>query len=140
MLNLITIQGRFTADPEVKNMPSGSKLCQITLACERPKNKNGEKNTDFVPCMAWGKTADFISNYFHKGDMVIISGRLQSRNYQTQDGAKRTAYEVSISEVNFCGSTAPRQQEQKPVAPKSELQEDYDSINWDEIPTLPDEF
>lgn len=139
MLNIITIQGRFVSDPEIKTMPSGVMLCQIILASERPKNKNGESTTDFIPCIAWGKTAEFINKYFHKGDMTVVSGRLQSRNYQTQDGAKRTAYEVSISDINFCGGGRSRSSEQKEEV-KTETQSDYDSIDWDEIPDLPTEF
>lgn len=130
MLNVITIQGRLTADPEAKKIPSGTHLTAFTVACERPRSKDGEKVTDFIPCIAWAKNADFIQKYFHKGDMIIIHGRIQSRNYETADGAKRTAYEVSVSETNFCGERAKA----------GTAEEAEDDIDWDEVPDLPKEF
>lgn len=137
MLNTITIQGRLTKNPEPKTIPSGTALCSFTIACERPKKKDAETVTDFIPCIAWAKTAEFMQKYFHKGDMIIISGRLQSRQYEGQDGKNHLAYEVSISEANFCGG-------KKPEAPAAQSQTsqqaDYESINWDEIPNLPEEF
>jgi len=131
MLNTITIQGRLTADPEVKNIPSGTHLISLTVACERPRSRDGEKITDFIPCIAWSKNADFIQKYFHKGDMIVILGRMQSRNYETSDGQKRTAYEVSISEANFCGGGQRNDNYQT---------SDDDDIDWNKVPDLPPEF
>ena len=136
MLNIITIQGRLTGDPELKQTPSGVHLCNITIASERPKKKDTDTVTDFIPAIAWAKTADFLCRYFHKGDMIIVSGRMQSRNYESQDGSRHTAYEISISEANFCGTAVKREQPAK----KSSVQEDYESINWDDVPNLPEEF
>lgn len=135
MLNTIILQGRLVADPEMKQIPSGVHLCSIVVASARNGKKDAEAVTDFIPCIAWSKTADFISKYFHKGDSVLITGRLQSRNYEDKEGQKRIAYEVSISEVNFCGGKAATG---KPTA-ASTIQEDYESINWDEVPDLPDD-
>jgi single-strand DNA-binding protein len=137
MLNTITIQGRLTKNPESKTIPSGTALCSFTIASERPKKKDGDQQTDFIPCIAWAKTAEFMQKYFHKGDMIIVSGRLQSRQYEGQDGKNHLAYEVSISEANFCGGKKP----ETPAAHcQPSMQADYDSINWDEIPNLPEEF
>lgn len=102
MLNQITLQGRFTADPETKTTANSGSFCSFMIASERPKDSKGERKTDFIPCMAWGKTAEFISQYFRKGDMAIISGRLQSRNYE-KDGQKRCAYEIYAMQIDFCG-------------------------------------
>lgn len=107
----------------------------MTIACERPHIKDKEKVTDFIPCIAWSKNAEFIQKYFHKGDMIVIQGRMQSRNYETQDGQKRMAYEVSISEANFCGGRAA-----KPQSENLTPEEDYANIDWDEVPDLPQEF
>ena len=137
MLNMITIQGRLVADPEMKKIPSGTHLISMTVACERPRNKDGDKVTDFIPCIAWAKNADFIQQYFHKGDMLIIQGRLQSRNYETQDGQRRIAYEVSVSEANFCGGgKTVKNVKTEPIPADG----DIDDIDWDKVPDLPDEF
>lgn len=133
MLNMITLQGRLTKEPEMKDIPSGIHLCSITIASERPKKKDSESQSDFIPCIAWAKTADFLKKYFHKGDQIIVSGRLQSRQYEGQDGKTHTAYEVSISEANFCGGKIAK----NCPAPAKVEEED---INWDEIPDLPDAF
>lgn len=133
MLNNITIQGRLTKEPEMKQIPSGTHLVALTIACERPKKKDAEAVTDFLPAIAWAKTADFIQKYFHKGDQIIIMGRLQSRNYEGQDGKNHMAYEISISEASFAGS---RNANHCPAPVKAEEEE----INWDEIPDLPDSF
>lgn len=128
MLNSINIQGRLTADPSVKVMPNGILLCQFTVACERNgKSNDGYKQSDYVPCIAWAKKADFIKKYFHKGDSVIVEGRMQSRNYETSDGSKRVAYEVCVGDVNFCGVGKPTQEE-----------DDY--IDWDKVPNIPSEI
>lgn len=137
MLNIITLQGRFTADPELKTTATGVTLCNFTLASDRSMAKT--KTTDFIPCVCFGKTAEFISKYFKKGEMVIIEGQLQSRNYETSDGSRRVAYEVYIKECNFCGGKASGgSQEASKVAPAPapDLPDD-DDIDWDSIPNLP---
>lgn len=136
MLNLIIIQGRLTKDPEFKQIPSGTHLVAMTIASERPSKKGEEKVTDFINAIAWARTADFISQYFKKGDMIIVSGRMQSRAYETTDGSRHMAYEISISEANFAGTAVKRDQPVK----KTSIQEDYDSINWDDVPNLPSDF
>lgn len=104
MLNSTIVQGRITSDPEVKVTANGYTYASFTLASERAKNKDGEKVTDFLPCIAFGKTAEFIQKYCSKGRMIIIAGRMQSRNYEGSDGKRHTAYEILISEINFCDS------------------------------------
>ena len=142
MLNAVNLQGRFTKDPEQKTTAGGTVICSFQLASDRSMAKGKEKQTDFIPCVSFGKTAEFISKYFSKGEMAIISGQLQSRNYEAQDGSKRTAYEVYVRECHFCGGRASggTQEAQKASTAPASLQDDYADINWDEIPDLPDAF
>jgi len=103
MLNVLNLEGRFTADPELRTTSTGKNVASFTLAVDR---NVGEKQTDFIPCIAWNKTADFICNYFGKGDLIIVEGSLQSRRWDDKNGNKRTAYECVADRVHFCGSKA----------------------------------
>ena len=109
MLNGITIQGRFTRDPELRRTGGGVAVTNFTLACERDFNEGGEKATDFIECVAWRNTAEFVSEYFSKGKMAVAKGRLQIRPYTDRNGIKRTVAEVVAESVYFCGdkSNAP---------------------------------
>ena len=103
MLNHITIMGRLTRDPELRRTGSGVAVANFTLAVDRdfaPKD-GGEKETDFIDCVAWRGTGEFVSKYFSKGQMAVVSGRLQIRNYTDKDGIKRRAAEVEASSVYF---------------------------------------
>ena len=99
MLNHITIQGRLTRDPEIRRTNSGKAVCSFTIACDKPGKDTG---ASFIECVAWEKTADFIGNYFLKGSMVVLEGRLESRQYETKDAQKRTVLEVVVSQAHFC--------------------------------------
>ena len=104
MLNNIILQGRLTRDPEMKATASGISLVTFALACERDyKITNGENNTDFFEVVAWRGTADFIQRNFRKGQMVIVNGRLQTRQWTAEDGSKRKAVEITAESVYFCG-------------------------------------
>jgi single-strand DNA-binding protein len=109
MLNTITIQGRLTRDPELRRTGSGKAVTNFTVACERDFTEGGEKATDFIECVAWRNTAEFVSKYFSKGKMAVVKGRLQIRPYTDKDGNKRTAAEVVVESLYFCGdkSNAP---------------------------------
>lgn len=123
MLNKIILQGRLTKDVEMRTTSNGTKCCSIQIASSRGKNSQGVEETDFLNAIAWSKRAEFISQYFHKGDMILIEGRMQSRNYEDNNGNKRTAYDINISEVNFCGSNAKHNQSQTnvPEAPQTPI-------------------
>ena len=95
MLNTIAIMGRLTHTPELRITTSGKEVCSFDIACERSYSANGQRETDFIPCVAWGKTAQFISQYFDKGSMIAVNGSLQTRKYQDKQGNNRTAYETS---------------------------------------------
>lgn len=99
MLNHINIMGRLTKDPELRRTQSGVAVASFTIACDRDFSK--EKETDFIECVAWGKTGEFVSKHFSKGRMAIVSGRLQIRKWQDKDGNKRTTAEVVAENVYF---------------------------------------
>lgn len=101
MLNNITIMGRMTRDPEIRRTQSGTAVASFTIACERDFSNNGEKETDFIDCVAWKNTADFIGKYFTKGSMIVINGRLQSRSWTDKDGRNRKTVEILANSVYF---------------------------------------
>lgn len=103
MLNTITIMGRLCADPELRYTNSGIATTSFTLAVERDfKDKQtGEKAADFVDVVAWRNTAEFVANYFAKGRMAIVSGKLQTRTWEDKDGNKRKAVEIVAENVYF---------------------------------------
>ena len=103
MLNHITIMGRLTRDPEMRNTQSGVAVASFTLAVDRDfgGRDGGEKQTDFIDCTAWRHTAEFVSKYFSKGRMAVVSGRLQIDNYTDNDGNKRKAAKVIADNIYF---------------------------------------
>ena len=103
MLNHITIMGRLTRDPEMRSTQSGVAVASFTLAVDRDfgGRDGGEKQTDFIDCTAWRHTAEFVSKYFSKGRMAVVSGRLQIDNYTDNDGNKRKAAKVIADNIYF---------------------------------------
>ena len=103
MLNHITIMGRFTRDPELRRTGGGVAVASFCLAVDRDYNPKdgGEKETDFIDCVAWRQTGEFVSKYFTKGQMAVVSGRLQIRNWTDKDGNKRRNAEVEADNVYF---------------------------------------
>jgi single-strand DNA-binding protein len=103
MLNHITIMGRLTRDPELRRTGSGVAVASFSVAVDRDfgKNENGEKETDFIDCVAWRNTAEYISKYATKGRMVVVSGRLQVRSWTDKEGNKRRTAEVVADNLYF---------------------------------------
>lgn len=103
MLNHITIMGRLTRDPELRRTGSGIAVASFTLAVDRDfkPEDGGEKETDFIDCVAWRQTGEFVSKYFAKGRMAVVSGRLQIRGWTDKDGNKRRTAEVVADNVYF---------------------------------------
>ena len=99
-LNKIIIMGRMTRNPEIRYTQSQKPVASFTLAVDRDYN-NGEKETDFIDCVAWSKTAEFVDQYFIKGQMAVVEGRLQSRDWTDREGGKRKAWEVVADRVYF---------------------------------------
>lgn len=101
MLNKAILMGRLTADPELRRTQSGTSVTSFTLAVGRTFQRPGEQQTDFIDIVAWGKTAEFVSKWFTKGQLVAVSGRIQVRNWEDKNGQKRRTFEVIADEAHF---------------------------------------
>lgn len=105
MLNQIVIVGRLTGNPEVVKSEEGKERSQITLAVPRSyKNADGEYDKDFVDCILWGGVAENTAEYCKKGDIVGVKGRIQTNNYETEDGEKRKSTQIVAEKVTFLSS------------------------------------
>lgn len=106
MLNSISIMGRLSSDPQLRRTASGKAVASFSVACERDfKNQQtGEKEVDFIECVAWGGTAEMVEKYFHKGQMAVATGRLQLRDWTDKNGQKRRTAEILVNSIYFCGS------------------------------------
>lgn len=104
-MNAICLMGRLTGDPELKTTQSGVSVTSFSVAVDRAyRSKDQERQTDFINCVAWRGTAEFISRYFRKGQRIALQGSLQSRKYTANDGSQRTVYEVVVDNAFFCES------------------------------------
>ena len=101
MLNSIAIQGRLVHTPEAKVTKSGKDVCTFSIACDR--QSGGQKETDFFNCTAFGNTALFVSKWFQKGSLILVTGSIQTRKYTDKQGNNRTATEIMANKVDFCG-------------------------------------
>ena len=104
--NKVILGGRLTAEPELKQTPTGIPVITFSVAVNRRFAKNAEQKADFIYCRAWRERAELISRYFHKGSSISIVGSLQQNNWTDQQGAKHTTYEVVVDEVNFVDSAS----------------------------------
>lgn len=100
-INNVTLMGRMVAYPELKHTPSNKSVLSFTVAVDKRKKDGG---ADFIDCVAWEGTADFIAKYFKKGDMIAVCGRIENRTWTNNQGEKRKATEVIVSEASFCGT------------------------------------
>ena len=104
-MNVICLMGRLTGDPELKTTQNGVSVTSFSVAVDRAyRSKDQERQTDFINCVAWRNTAEFISRYFRKGQRIALQGSLQSRKYTANDGSQRTVYEVVVDNAFFCES------------------------------------
>ena len=104
-MNSICLMGRLTGDPELKTTSNGVSVTSFSVAVDRAyRSKDQERQTDFINCVAWRNTAEFISRFFHKGQRIALQGSLQSRKYTANDGSQRTVYEVVVDNAFFCES------------------------------------
>ena len=116
-LNKVTLCGRLTADVELKQTTNGKSVVFFALAVNRPRGKDStEQKADFLECIAWDKTAEFISKYFHKGESIYIEGALRARQYKTSVGMGVRAIEVNVTEARFVDnkSSEPSRYEEPP--------------------------
>ena len=101
MLNVVVLSGRLTQDPELKTTPNGISVCSFSIAVERRFKSGEERQSDFINIVTWRSSAEFVSKYFKKGQMIAIRGSIQTRRYQDKDGNNRTAFEVVADDVQF---------------------------------------
>lgn len=110
MLNRVVLTGRFTKDPEVRATPSGLSVVQFTLGVQRQfSRKDGERESDFISCVAWRKTAENIGKYFHKGDLIGVDGRIQTRSYEDKNGQRVYVTEVVVDNFVFLNNKSSSQ-------------------------------
>ena len=144
MLNHIVLMGRLTRDPELRRTASGVAVTSFSVACERDfKTDSGEKETDFIDIVAWRNTAEFVSKYFAKGRMAVVSGRLQIRSWTDKEGNKRRSAEVLADNVYFGDSKQDNGDNRAPsysapygspagAAPAQQTINDYEQIEDDD--------
>ena len=133
MLNRVILMGRLTADPELKQTPNGISVTSFSLAVDRNfAGKGAERQTDFINCVAWRQTAEFISRYFAKGRMMAVEGSLEVRNYVDKNENKRQAVEVVVDQAYFADS--------KNAAPSSSPAPSYQSAAPAYAPAAPVAF
>ena len=122
MINKVILMGRLTRDPEMRHTNSGTPVTTLSIAIDN--GYGDDKRTDFVNCLAWNKTAEFVTKYFAKGKMIVIAdGRITTRSWETQDGKRAYATEVIAKEVSF-GETKSSQQ----TATQQPMQDDDDDF------------
>lgn len=104
MLNSITLMGRLTRDPELRYTQQNTPVASFALAVDRDYQSGGnERQPDFIDCVAWKSTAEFVCKYFQKGQQSVVKGRLQTRKWEDKNGNSRVAYEVIVDNIYFCG-------------------------------------
>lgn len=117
-MNSICIMGRVTKDIELKTTQTGISVTSFDVAVNRKRaDKDGNRQTDFFTCVAWRHSAEFISKWFRKGDMIAVEGELQTRKYTDKNGNERTAYEILVDNAYFCGGKKNEQNNQHSVVP-----------------------
>ncbi len=129
-MNCVQLVGNLTRDPELRQTQSGISACQFTIACQRRfKNKDGNYDADFISCIAWRQTAEFIAKYFKKGSRIGVTGSIQTRSYDAQDNSKCYVTEVVVDAAEF---TAPAQNSAHQPAPDPD---DFTEVDpGDELP------
>lgn len=104
-INTVALMGRLTHEPELRSTPNGTAVIRFQIAVDRNYQASGkEREADFIDCVAWRGTAEFISRYFHKGSMIAVEGSIQTQNFTDKDGKQRKSVEVVANNVSFCGN------------------------------------
>jgi single-strand DNA-binding protein len=107
-MNKVTIMGRLTRDVELKTTPNGVSMARFTVAVDRPYAREGQQSADFISCVAWKHTAEFISKYFAKGRMIAIDGYLMTGSFTDRDGKVQYVTDVVVDKAHFCGDGGQR--------------------------------
>lgn len=125
-MNKVILIGRLTKDPDLRYTPNGTAVCNVTVAINRMRTKDGGQEADFVPCVVWGKGAENLAQYVKKGNQVAFEGRIQTRNYDDDAGKRHYTTEVVVDRVEFIGSRGDgnqtQQQDQRSGQPKQQGQ------------------
>ena len=139
MLNIVVLTGRLTADPELRHTSNDIAVTSFTIAVNRRFSKNvEERQTDFIDIVAWRNTAEFVSKYFNKGQLVAVEGSIQTRSYQDKDGNKRKAFEVVAENVHFAepkrdySQSVPKQEVSAPASFENGSVDDFKEIPMDD--------
>ncbi len=139
MLNKVILMGRLTRDPELKYTPSNAAVCSFTIAVDRNFVRQGEQRaTDFINCVAWRNQAEFLSKYFVKGQLLALSGNIQTRQYDDKDGKRVYVTEVVVDELHFAerkGDSVPQTQ----TGTQAEAKVQQTSAPADDFVLLPDD-
>ena len=119
-MNKAIIQGRLTKDPEIRDTQSGIAVTNFTVAVDRSyKNKDGSRETDFIPCVAWRQTAEHIARYYKKGNRILVEGSIQIRNWEDDQGQRRYITEIVVEQSYFCESNNQQQTQQQVQQPQA---------------------
>ena len=129
-INTVILGGRLSAEPELKQTQGGTSVCSFSIAVNRKYQKDGEQATDFINCVAWQKTAEFVCKYFKKGSSICVIGNIQTRSWTDNNGNKRYATEVVADEVKFVDSKG----DGAAAAPTANVPSAYGGAQMEEIP------
>ena len=127
MLNHLVIMGRIVRDPEIRRTATGKSVVSFDIACDKPGKESG---ASFIPCVAWEKTGEFIGKYFTKGSAIVLEGRVESRQYETKDGQKRTVIELVASQAHFCGK---KEESNVGFVPKESVPAQFEELEGDDF-------
>lgn len=131
-MNNVNLTGRITKEPEIKLTQNGNSYVMFTIAVNRKyKDANGEKQADFIPCVAWNSQANFINTYVKKGNLIEVTGNIQSRTYQTQSGEKRNIIEVIVDNVS---NLTPKPKEEPTMTFEPNFNNDDLFLDNDDLP------
>ena len=137
MLNNISVMGRLTADPELRVTPNGVSVCSFTIANDKDFKKDGDE-PNWIDCVAWRNEADFISRYFKKGALIIVTGSLNTRQFEDKNGNKRKVTEVVVNQSYFSTTKRENATERAANEPKQEYEpataEDFTVDSQDDLP------
>lgn len=133
-MNKVILIGRLTADPELRHTQSGTAVCRYRLAVDRPFKKEGQKNVDFLSCLAWNKNAEFASRHLRKGTKIAVEGHIKTDNFE-KDGVKHYTFEIEVDRHEFCESKAaadPGSSYSAPAADYSGTDQEFTDIDEDD--------
>lgn len=135
MINMVALMGRLTFEPELKFTPNGVQVISFQVACDRKyQSESQNRQADFIDCVAWRQTAEFISKYFHKGSMIAVEGTIQTSSYTDKNGNQRKQVEVLANNVSFCGSKS-----ETSGAAGSQASPNYSSVDNSDFDEIPDD-